>query len=142
MSVDIRKPAANAGEKDDWIATEYSEQPIFDLPAGKYIAVVKLGIGESHPNIEVVAGKLTEVVINANIGFIATIAAGATSYEVKTGKKSLDGSNAWLNTSYDPALNLAVNAGAYLVKAFNGDAVIGEKLVEVKAGKRSEIAIP
>jgi hypothetical protein len=58
------------------------------------------------------------------------------------GKKSLDGKNAWITTSYDPTLNTAANAGSYLIIAFNGQDVIGEKVIEVKAGERTEITLP
>jgi len=61
---------------------------------------------------------------------------------VRAGKKDLDGSNKWLTTTYDPVLNIAANAGSYLVRALKGDALIGEKLIEVKAGERSEVTIP
>ena len=101
-----------------------------------------LGLARTEQEVEVKAGALSEVTINANAGFLAVTAAGVTSYEVRMGKKDLDGSNKWLTTTYDPALNIAANAGSYLVKAFKGDTLIGEKLVEVKAGERAEVTIP
>ena len=85
---------------------------------------------------------MSEVTINANAGFLAVTAAGVTSFEVRVGKKDLDGSNKWLTTTYDPTLNIAANTGNYLVRAFKGDTLIGEKLVEVKAGERTEVTIP
>jgi hypothetical protein len=61
---------------------------------------------------------------------------------VHEGKAGLDGTNKWLTTTYDPTLNIAANAGSYLVQAFKGDIKIGEKTVEVAAGQRSEITLP
>ncbi len=142
MSFEIYQPGTEAGELGKWINTQYNPQSTFSLPAGKYIAIVKLGIAETRKEIDVAAGSSADLVLNANIGFIAATAEAATSYEVRTGKKALDGSTKWLTTTYDPSLNLAANAGSYLVRAFKGDAVIGEKLVEVKAGERTEITLP
>lgn len=142
MSFEISKPAATAGEAATWINTMYDAKSVFSLPAGTYQAVVKLGIAETRQDIEVKSGAVTEIAINANAGFIATAVPGVTSYEVRAGKKDLDGSNKWITTTYDPALNVAANAGSYLVRAFKGDALIGEKLVEVKPGERSEFTIP
>ena len=133
---------SKAGEDGARVATMYDPKSLFNLPPGTYKAVVSLGLARTEQEVEVKAGALSEVTINANAGFLAVTAAGVTSYEVRMGKKDLDGSNKWLTTTYDPALNIAANAGSYLVKAFKGDTLIGEKLVEVKAGERAEVTIP
>ncbi len=142
VSFEVRKPGASAGEAAIWISTMYDAKSVFSLPAGTYQAIVKLGLAETVQEVEVKSGSQNEVTINANAGFLAVTAEGVTSYEVRAGKKDLDGSNKWLTTTYDPALNIAANAGSYLVRAFKGDALIGEKLVEVKAGERSEVTPP
>lgn len=133
---------SKAGEDGTRLATMYDPKSLFSLPPGNYKAVVSLGLARTEQDVEVKAGALSEVTINANAGFLATTVPGATSYEVRVGKKDLDGSNKLLITTYDPALNIAANTGSYLVKAFKGDTLIGEKLVEVKAGERSEVTIP
>ena len=141
-SFEVRQPNTATGEQGDWVATNYDAQSKFDLPAGKYVVIVKLGLAEARQEVEVKAGAPETITINANAGFIAAKASGATSYEVREGKKGLDGSNKWLTTTYDPELNIAANAGSYLVRASNGDSLIGEKVIEVKAGERSEITLP
>ena len=133
---------SKAGEDGARVATMYDPKSLFNLPPGTYKAVVSLGLARTEQEVEVKAGALSEVTINANAGFLAATAAGVTSYEVREGKKDLDGSNKWLTTTYDPALNIAANAGSYLVRAFKGDTLVGEKLVEVKAGERTEVTIP
>jgi Ca-activated chloride channel homolog len=142
MSFEVRQPDTATGEKGEWIATEYAAQSKFDLPTGKYLVIAKLGLAEARQEVEVTAGAPVTIIIDANAGFIAVTADGVTSYEVREGKKSLDGKNKWITTSYDPTLNIAANAGSYLVKAFKGDEVIGEKVIEVKAGERTEITLP
>jgi Ca-activated chloride channel homolog len=142
MSFEVRHPDTDTGDKGEWIATDYAAQSKFDLPEGKYVVIVKLGIAEAKQDFEVKAGAPTTLVVDVNAGFIAAKAEGATSYEVRVGKKSLDGKNAWITTSYDPTLNTAANAGSYLLIAFKGSDVIGEKVIEVKAGERTEVTLP
>jgi Ca-activated chloride channel homolog len=142
MSFEVRHPDTDSGDKGEWVATDYAAQSKFDLPAGKYVVIVKLGIAEAKQDVEVKAGSPTTIVLDANAGFIAAKAEGVTSFEVRVGKKSLDGKNEWITTSYDPTLNIAANAGSYLLKAFKGSDVIGEKVIEVKAGERTEVTIP
>jgi Ca-activated chloride channel homolog len=142
MSFEVRHPDTASGEKGEWITTDYAAQSKFDLPAGKYVVIATLGLAQARQEVEVTAGSPVTIVIDANAGFIAATASGVTSYEIRVGKKSLDGKNAWITTSYDSTLNTAANAGSYLIIAFNGQDVIGEKVIEVKAGERTEITLP
>ncbi len=142
MSFEVYKKGETLEKLGDWINTQYNPESKFDLPAGEYVAVVKLGLAETRVAVKVDAGDSQNIKINANAGFIAVKAEGATSYEVHEGKAGLDGTNKWLTTTYDPTLNIAANAGSYLVQAFKGDAKIGEKTVEVAAGQRLEITLP
>ena len=138
----MRIPAANAGEKPKWLDTKYDAESLFNLPAGQYIVAVSLGLATAEKSVEVKAGELAELTINANAGFIGAKAQGANSFVINEGKKGIDGKNKWLNTLYDPEVNIAANTGSYLVQAFNGDTLIGEKLVDVKAGERTEVTLP
>ena len=142
MSFEVRQPDTASGEKGEWIATDYAAQSKFDLPTGKYVVIAKLGLVEARQDVEVAAGAPVTVTIDANAGFIAASADGVTSFEVREGRKSLDGQNAWLTTTYDTTLNIAASAGRYLVKAFKGDELIGEKVIEVRAGERTEVSLP
>jgi Ca-activated chloride channel family protein len=142
MSFEVYKKGETPDKLGDWINTQYNPESKSDLPAGDYVAVVKLGLAETRLPVKVEAGSSQAIKINANAGFIAVKADGATSYEVHEGKAGLDGTNKWLTTTYDPTLNIAANAGSYLVQAFKGDIKIGEKTVEVAAGQRSEITLP
>ena len=142
MSFEVYKPGETPDKLGEWINTQYNPESKSDLPAGDYVAVVKLGLAETRVLVKVQAGKSQQVKINANAGFISAKADGATSYEVHEAKAALDGTRKWLTTTYDPTLNIAANVGSYLVQAFKGDAKIGEKTVEVAAGQRAEIVLP
>jgi uncharacterized protein YjlB len=142
MAFEVHKPGATPDEAGDWVATAYDPQSQFDVPAGKYLLVFTLDLARAQQEVDVQAGKTLKVVITANAGFIAAKAEGATSFEVREGRPGLDGQFKWLTTTYDPALNLAANAGSYQVRAFKGDTLIAEKVIEVKAGARAEVTLP
>ncbi|MDP8996829.1 MAG: hypothetical protein M3O03_07480 [Pseudomonadota bacterium] len=101
-----------------------------------------LGIAIAEQQVEVKAGQQTAITINAKAGYIAASAAGSTSYVVNDGAEGLDGKHKWITTTYDPKLNIAANEGSYQVQAFNGDNLIGEKIIDVKAGQRTSITLP
>ena len=142
MAFEVYKAGDTPDTLGAWVNTQYEPQSKFDLQAGDYVAVVKLGLAEAHVPVKVAAGSNQQIKINANAGFIAAKAEGATSYVVSEGKPGIDGSNKWLTTTYDPTLNIAATAGSYLVQAFKGDAKIGEKTIAVAAGQRTEITLP
>ena len=141
MAFEVAKPVEGA-DKPQWLNTKYDAKSIFTLPAGKYIIDVSLGLARTEQEVEVKAGQQTAITINAKAGFVAASAEGATSYVVNEGKEGLDGKRNWLTTTYDPKLSIAANEGQYQVQAFKGDTLIGEKLVDVKAGQRAEITLP
>jgi Ca-activated chloride channel family protein len=137
----VSKPDPSGG-KPVWIATQYNSKPVFDLPAGTYIATFELDLAKAEQQVEVKAGNVTDVVLNAGAGYLAVSAPGATSMEILAGEKGLDGKNAWIATDYAPSINKAAKAGRYLVRAMKGEELLGETLVEVKPGQRSEATIP
>jgi Ca-activated chloride channel family protein len=141
MAFEVAKPVKGA-DKPQWLNTEYEAKSIFTLPAGQYIIDVSLGLARAEQEVEVKAGQQTAITINAKAGFIAASAEGASSYVVNEAKEGLDGKRSWLTTTYDPELNIAANEGQYQVQAFKGDTLIGEKLVDVKAGQRAQITLP
>ncbi|MEP6827522.1 MAG: hypothetical protein ABJA10_05565, partial [Aestuariivirga sp.] len=141
MAFEIRKPG-EAGQDAQWLNTKYDSKSIFSLPSGTYELRVSLGLAHAEQQAEVKAGQLTEVTINAKAGYIAASAEGVTSYTVNEGQEGLDGKHKWITTTYDPQLNIAANEGSYQVQAFKGDTLIGEKIIEVKAGQRTTITLP
>ncbi|MDE2385758.1 MAG: VWA domain-containing protein [Alphaproteobacteria bacterium] len=141
MAFEVAKPVEGA-DKPQWINTAYDAKSTFTLPAGKYIVDVTLGLAHAEQEVEVKTGQQTALTLNAKAGYIAATAQGATSYVVNDGKEDLDGKHKWLTTTYDPALNIAANEGSYQVQAFKGDTLLGEKLVDVKAGQRMAVTLP
>ena len=141
VSFEVRKPG-EAGQDPVWLDTKYGAKSVFSLPSGTYVLRVALGLAMAEQQVEVKAGQQTVITINAKAGYIAASAAGATSYVVNDGVEGLDGKHRWITTTYDPKLNIAANEGSYQVQAFNGDTLIGEKIIDVKAGQRTSITLP
>jgi Ca-activated chloride channel homolog len=141
-SFELRKVAGISGE-GKWVATDYGSGKKFSIPAGDYIAVVKLNIAEAQMPLKVVAGKEVAININLNAGFLAVKAPGAKRLDIQAGTVGIDGKPKRLATEYNEDLNYAANAGKYRVVAYGADdVVIAEKDVVVEAGKRSEITLP
>jgi len=141
VSFEVRKPS-DAGQAPVWLDTKYDAKSVFSLPAGTYVVRALLGLASTEQQVEVKAGQQIAVTINAKAGYIAASAAGATSYVVSDGLEGVDGKHKWITTTYDPKLNIAANEGSYQVQAFNGDNLIGEKIIDVKAGQRTSITLP
>jgi Ca-activated chloride channel homolog len=141
-SFELRKVAGISGE-GKWVATDYGSGKKFSIPAGDYIAVVKLNIAEAQMPLKVVAGKEVAININLNAGFLAVKALGSKRLDIQAGTVGIDGKPKRLATEYNEELNYAANAGKYRVVAYGADdVVIAEKDVVVEAGKRSEITLP
>ncbi|MBG1233334.1 vWA domain-containing protein [Aestuariivirga litoralis] len=141
MSFEVRKPDKD-GQKSDSLATLYDAKSQFTLPAGPYIVLMKVGIAQAEQPVEIKPGQNATITIDAKAGYLASNVSGATSFVINAGKAGIDGKRKYLTTIYGEALNLAVNEGSYQVQSFKDDALLGEKIVEVKAGERSEVTFP
>ena len=141
MAFEIRKPG-EAGQDAKWLNTKYDAKSVFSLPSGTYEVRVSLGLAHAEQQVEVKAGQQTTIIINVKAGYIAASAEGITSYEVREGQEGLDGKHKWIITTYEPKLNIAANEGSYQVQAFKGDTLIGEKVIDVKAGQRTAVTLP
>ncbi len=141
-AIEIRKPAGISGEKE-WVATEYGNNKVFQVPAGDYVVVVKLNIAEAEVPVKIASGKEVPVTVNLNAGFVAVKSDPAARIEIYSSAVGIDGKRKWLGTEYGTVLNYAANAGTYRVVAISSeDAVIAEKDVVVEAGKRAEVSLP
>ncbi|MBN8420385.1 MAG: VWA domain-containing protein [Verrucomicrobia bacterium] len=120
----------------------YDAQPSFSLPAGKYLAQVDWGAAKTKQEVEVAAGKLTEVPIVINAGTLAAsaiMAEGADAvpddltWEV-LGEPNAEGERTKVTYSYDAQPKFRLKAGKYRVEAVRGAAVARVE-VEIQAGK-------
>ncbi|MDI1312725.1 VWA domain-containing protein [Prosthecobacter sp.] len=120
----------------------YDAVPTLSLPAGKYLAQLDWGSAKGKQEVEVAAGKLTEVSIVINAGTLALSALMAEGADPAPeglnwdvfGEANAEGERPKASYSYDAQPKLHLTAGKYLVVATRG-AAVAQIEVEVLAGK-------
>ncbi len=75
-------------------------------------------------------------------GYLAIDGPPGTMIEVYEAEKDLSGNRKHIATEYDGDINKAFEAGRYHAAITKDNEVLGEKDFEVKAGQRTEGAIP
>lgn len=120
----------------------YDGQPTFSLPAGKYLLQIDWGAAKTKQEIEVAAGKLTEIPVVINAGTLAVSAlmaegadpvAEGLNWDV-LGEPNAEGERAKVTYSYDAQPKLHLKAGKYTVVVTRG-AATAKAEIEIQAGK-------
>ncbi|VAV87078.1 hypothetical protein MNBD_ALPHA08-1015 [hydrothermal vent metagenome] len=119
--------------------TAGNQRQTFKLPAGEYFIVGKIDQARVSQEITISAGKLTEIILNANAGALQVTAPGKTYVTIFSGEKNLDGSRD-LITSFRPRQPIMLPAGKFVLKGKDGSK-IAEATVEIKAGKLTEVSL-
>lgn len=124
-------------------AFSYDPEPVFTLPAGRYVVRVARGEASGQQEVEVAAGedRSIEIVIGAGRvkltgHFVAggpPIAKGA-AWDVFEDTQSLDGERKKVGFSYDATPIFTLPAGRYAVVLSRGEARVESK-IEIKAGE-------
>ncbi|MFN3281185.1 MAG: vWA domain-containing protein [Tabrizicola sp.] len=112
----------------------------FDLPAGDYVAVVRLGAAEAEVPFSVKVGERTDITVPLNAGVAAFTSPGDEFIEVLAAKADINGNRASLTYGYGPAFQTTLPAGDYLV-TIRKDDKRAEFPLTVKAGERTELAL-
>jgi hypothetical protein len=134
------------GSKRKRVTYSYDAQPLFRLAAGRYELVTTRGVAVVKQDVEVTAGKRTELLVNMNAGLLApgaVLTEGGepllkkVAYTIYTVEKDLEGKRKRLTYSYDAKPIFTLTEGKYLLKVTSGNAA-KESEVEIKAGKRND----
>ena len=142
-AIELRKGEPGPDGKHEWITTTYGTTAQFKVPAGKYLVIFTKDYAEGSAPVEVTAGTVSKVEVSLDGGYLAVTGPADSTIEVFSAEKDISGKRKYLATEYGGAVNKAFDAGAYHVVAKGADgAVLGEKDFEVKAGGRTEGAIP
>lgn len=127
----------------------YDNQPLFTLPAGRYVLEVKHGASAGESVFEVKAGKRAEVEIVLNSGVAVLQAAlaegmapigGGLAWEVLEAEKDIEGKRKRVSYSYDNQPSFALQAGDYLVTLKRGSSTT-EVMIAVEADQRTETTL-
>jgi len=119
--------------------TAGNQRNTFQVPAGTYSVEAKVGKAVSEQDVEVKAGKLTEVTINLNAGSLAIKAESGTYVDVFKAEKNMDGSRDRI-VSFAPRAPAILPAGSYVIVGKNKKRT-GEVEATVTAGKLTEVTL-
>ena len=140
--------AADAEGNRTTAGFSYDGQPTFSLPAGKYQLKIEWGAAKIKQEVEVAAGKLTEIPIIINSGSImasAIMAEGADpvpdglNWDV-IGEPNAEGERPKVTYSYDAQPKLHLKAGKYTIMVTRG-AATAKADIEIQAGKMTTSAL-
>ena len=148
MRWDVYSGSKNLDGKRKHFDGNYDARPSFTLPAGKYYVVSKNGSAVKTGEVEVMAGKRTEIQFDLNAGKVKLAArakdGGALKkglrWDVYSAKKNMEGKRKHIRGNYDAAPIFTLNAGNYLVVLKFGQTTRERKLI-VKAGDGKQIDI-
>lgn len=146
LAYSVEKPEKNIEGKREQVSYSYDAQPVFKLPAGKYVVVVKYGDAGAEAEVEVRDGEAVSQTLVLNAGYLKMAAlpkAGTKplddklAYAVYTQERDLEGKRKQMSYSYDAQPLFRLPEGKYFVTVQHGDAETGGD-VEVKAGQQTE----
>ena len=140
FAVEIRKAPANAGEEGEWVATNYDALSQFELPGGSYDVVTTVGFAKRVTRADVRSGAPTRIEVNLDAG-IANIRTGNGKVIEIFGAEPRDAERKYVQTSYDPTLTVALNAGNYVAIVEYADGRKVEKAFSIAAGKRADVEV-
>lgn len=140
FAVEVRKPSVEEGRDGDWIATMYDPLSRFDLPSGAYDVVTSVGVAKRVTRVDVASGKETRLDVVLNAGVVGIKAGGSNAIEIFSAERDINNDRLPFGTYYDTNLNLAMNAGQYVVEVTFGDTKI-EKTFTITAGKRTDVIV-
>lgn len=142
-TTNVYKAAKRIDGTRDRVRTEYGPVNKVDLPAGDYVAAVRMQSAEAEAPFSVKAGELAEVDVVLDAGVLAITAPEAKQVHVYRARKDLQGNRVRLETEYKAEHQTTLNAGDYTVVVnYDGDRADAEKTVTVTAGERTEITVP
>lgn len=141
LTVEVYQPAKNDGERGEWIATEYKPLSQFDLPSGSYDVVVSVGMAKQVARVEMKSGAPTRLDVNLNAGVLGLKTGNGKVIEIYGAERDINNQRKYIQTSYEPDLNLALTAGGYVAVVEYADGKKVEKEFAVAAGKRVEVEV-
>jgi Ca-activated chloride channel family protein len=143
LYVEIFKPGRRIDGSRDSVSYGYGPASEYDVPAGDYVALARLGEAEAEAPFAVRVGERVEANVVLNAGVLAIAAPGADFIEVFAAKKDIQGNRKSFGYAYGEAHQTTLPAGDYVVvRRLPDDGGTAEGTATVKAGERTEVAIP
>jgi Ca-activated chloride channel family protein len=136
--VEIRKVPA-AGEDGEWVATNYDALSQFELPGGSYDVVASVGFARRVTRVEVRSGQPTRIEVNLDAGTANIKTGNGKVIEIFSTEHGAE--RKYVQTSYDPTLTVALNAGSYVAVVEYADGRKAEKEFAIAAGQRADVEV-
>jgi Ca-activated chloride channel homolog len=141
FTVEVRQLPKPDAEQGEWVATNYEPTSQFDLPTGQYDVVVSVGAAKKIVRADVRSGTPTRLNVNLEAGVLGLRTAAGKAIEIVVAERDINNARKSVHISYEPDLNLALNAGDYVaIVEFSGNRKV-EKPFSVTAGKRVEVEV-
>ncbi len=126
----------------------YEARPTLNLPAGKYLVTVAHGSAKAQREVEIEAGKTTELLLSLESGKVkasATLTEGGEPIKGDLawnvyGEPDLEGNRQSVAYSYEAQPTFSLPSGKYLLEVAQGSAK-ATKEIEVGAGGGSEVVM-
>lgn len=139
--VEVRKVPANAGEEGEWVATNYESLSQFELPGGVYDVVASVGLAKRVTRAEVRSGAPTRIEVNLEAGLANVRTGNGKVIEIFSAERDASNQRKYVQTSYDPTLSVALNAGSYVAVVEYADGRKVEKEFAITAGRRADVEV-
>lgn len=139
--IEVHAPPKSDGEKGDWFATEYREISRFDLPTGTYDVSVAVGAASRTVRTEIKSGAETRLDVNIDAGVLGLKTGSGKFVEIVQAERDINNERTTVHTSFEPDVNVALNAGNYVAIVEYGPEKKVEKEFVITAGKRTEVVV-
>jgi Ca-activated chloride channel family protein len=138
LDVKILEAAKKIDGSREQVSFGYGPDSRFDLPAGDYVALVRMDQAEVEQPFTVKVGEAVEVQAVLNAGVLAISAPGAREIRVFAAGKDVQGNRKPFGLAYADTHQATLPAGDYAVVIDSGK----EVPAVVKAGERTEVTVP
>ena len=128
------------------VTYSYDAKPLLALNAGKYQLITKHGAAQTATDVEITAGKLNDLTVNLNVGYLRITSVPAEGAKPLTQKLAntvfeaeadLNGRRKQVTYSYDAKPLFRLGAGKYRLITKHGAASTASD-IEITAGKLTE----
>lgn len=141
FSVEVTMLPKEDEEKGEWIATAYDPLSQFEIPSGSYDVTTSVGLAKRVTRVDIRSGAPTRIDVNLDAGVAAIKTRNGKAIEIYGAERDINNERKWLQTFYEPTLNVALNTGSYVAIVEYGDGSKVEKEFAVSPGKRVEIEV-
>lgn len=143
LSWKVFKAAKKIDGTREQVTYAFGPDSLFDLPPGDYVMGVEMQAATAEQPFGIKVGEMSEVDVTLNAGVAAIAAPGADGFRIYEAKKDLQGERKQVTYGFGETFQTTLAAGDYVVVTnFKIDKADAETAFTVKAGERTEVAVP